>query len=82
MRVEELKKNLDKNLHDFSAEIRFEVETFNQNHDSEFLTKYHMEEMSKQTFYVMGNFRDSVVKYLESQENEKDKCCRNCKKKG
>lgn len=69
--IENLNKALEKTLQGFMEEINFDLETFDQNnkHPDGYLTKADFEELAKQTFYMLGAFKDVLIKYL--QENSK-----------
>lgn len=60
-----LDKNLEKALDDFSKQITFDMETFSQTHDNDYLTKVDLEEITRQTFYVMLDFKTQIIDYLK-----------------
>lgn len=69
--IENLNKALEKTLQEFMEEINFDLETFEQNgkHPEGYLTKDDFKELAKQTFYMLGAFKDVLIKYLK--ENSK-----------
>lgn len=59
-----LENNLDKCLYNFSKEIEFNYETFEQNRHGSYCNKDDMRELAKQTFYMLDEFKDCIIKYL------------------
>lgn len=70
MTVQELNRKLDKALDDFSAEIRFYVETFDQNNQSKYLTKDDLEYFAKQVFYCLYDFKEIIVEYAKGAQQQ------------
>jgi hypothetical protein len=69
--IAKLDEALEKSLESFKEEIKFNLETFYQNnkHPKEFLTKDDYEEITRQTYYVLGEFKKAIIDYLK--ENSK-----------
>ena len=66
MTPQQLKKNLEESLQMYNEEVNYMVETFDQTHQDENLTKKDMEEMGKQTLYLVSELNKQVIKYLEA----------------
>lgn len=62
--LEQLEKEMNKCLDDFTQEIDFNYETF----DGSYCTKDDMKELAKQTFYTMHSLKDCIIKYLKCIE--------------
>ncbi|APM37293.1 hypothetical protein [Clostridium kluyveri] len=60
MNINDLDKALRKSLGDFSYEMEV-----NANNTDGSLNKSHMEEISKQVFYTMNDFRKGIIEYLK-----------------
>lgn len=60
-----LEEDLDKCLYNFSRTIEFNYETFQQNGHGPYCNKDDMRELAKQTFYMMDEFKDCIIKYLK-----------------
>ena len=56
-----LEKELDQCLDDYVKEVKFNVETFK----GEFCTKDDMEELARQTFYCLNEFKKCLIKHLQ-----------------
>lgn len=63
-----LEKELNKALDDFRENTLFNLETFEQVHENEYLTKEDMEEMNRYTFYCLNDFKNSIIKYLKDND--------------
>ncbi|HGO9411008.1 TPA: hypothetical protein ACLBZV_005484 [Bacillus cereus] len=68
MKVNQLKDQLDEALEHFRESTRFQLETFEQTHENEYLTKEDMEEMNRYTLYCLNDFKNSIMKYLEEND--------------
>ncbi|EJQ56211.1 hypothetical protein IEQ_00185 [Bacillus cereus BAG6X1-2] len=68
MKHGKLKEQLDEALENFKESTRFQLETFEQTHENEHLTKEDMEEMNRYTFYCLNDFKNSIIKYLEEND--------------
>lgn len=67
MNTDELNIRLGDTLQDFNREIRFHLDTFEQHHDNENLTKHDFEEMGRQVFYCLSAFRDDLIGFLRKE---------------
>lgn len=64
MDLKELNKKLEESLENFSLEGHAHV----ANNAGETLNEYDYDELCRQFFYVMDDFRLNIIKYLESQK--------------
>lgn len=64
MNIKELNENLKESLEVFSIEGHNHV----AHNTGESLNEYDYDELCRQFFYVMDDFRQNIIKYLESQE--------------
>ncbi|MGS7463797.1 hypothetical protein [Bacillus paranthracis] len=64
----QLKEQLDEALENFRVATQFQLETFEQVHENEYLTKDDMEEMNRYTFYCLNDFKNSIIKYLKDND--------------
>ena len=65
MDIKELDKKLQESLHNFTNEAHARP----INHDMrDKLDGYDYDELCRQFFYVMDDFRQHIIKYLESQK--------------
>ncbi|MGD0153298.1 MAG: hypothetical protein ABSC17_06000 [Thermacetogeniaceae bacterium] len=64
--MKKLEKGLDDTLENFKKEINFLVDTFPQGHSNEYLTKDDLEEIGKQVYYCLADFRDKIIEYLKA----------------
>lgn len=64
MSLQQLDKELDTTLQTFNEEIVFMLDTFDQSHQDEYLTKDDMEEIGRQVFYTLHEFKDALIKHL------------------
>ncbi|MGG3524882.1 hypothetical protein ABES13_05090 [Bacillus pseudomycoides] len=67
MTTERLEKELNKALDDFRENTLFNIETFEQVHENEYLTKDDLEEINRQVFYCLHDFKSKIVKYLKKE---------------
>ncbi|BAR86751.1 uncharacterized protein KNN_05959 [Bacillus thuringiensis serovar tolworthi] len=65
MSTDRLEKELNKALDDFRENTLFNLETFEQVHENEYLTKDDLEEINRQVFYCLHDFKSKIVKYLK-----------------
>ncbi|PEU78332.1 hypothetical protein CN386_13450 [Bacillus cereus] len=65
MSTERLEKELNKALDDFRENTLFNLETFEQVHENEYLTKDDLEEINRQAFYCLHDFKSKIIKYLK-----------------
>ncbi len=56
-----LEQKLTEALHSFKEEVEFHLETFNQTHQDENLTKDDLEFIGRQVFYCLHSFKDAIV---------------------
>lgn len=63
--IDELDKALVTSMESLQSQIQFDMETFSQTHDDEYLTKDDMEEIVRQVFYTFGDFKDNIISYLK-----------------
>jgi len=63
--LKKLEKGLDDALENFRAQIEFDLETFEQSHKNEYLTDDDLEEMGRQVYYCLANFKNKIIKYLK-----------------
>lgn len=68
MKHAHLKEQLNEALEHFRESTRFQLETFEQVHENEYLTKDDMEEMNRYTLYCLNDFKNSILKYLEEND--------------
>ena len=68
MTPQRLEKELDEALTTFNEEIVFMLDTFDQSHHDDNLTKQDMEEIGRQVFYAMSEFKGSLIKYLRKTD--------------
>lgn len=61
MTVAQLNADLEKILNDFSEEIRSNY----KEGSSKPVTEHDINELARQTFYAMNEFREKIVKYLD-----------------
>lgn len=63
-------KKLDRRLNDtlenFRLEVQFDVETFEQTHKDEYLTKNDLEELGRQIYYCLSDMRNALLDYLKT----------------
>lgn len=64
----QLKEQLDEALENFRVATQFQLETFEQTHENEYLTKDDMEEMNRYTFYCLNDFKNNIIKYLKDND--------------
>lgn len=62
MTINELKQQLDNALDDYSHEIS----SCYSHYGEQAATQGDIVELSKQTFYLLDKFKDSILKYLEN----------------
>lgn len=67
MAAGQLEKKLNEALDSFRENTQFNLETFDQSHENEYLTKADLEEISRQTFYCLNDFKNIIVKYLKEE---------------
>lgn len=65
MTPQRLAKQLDEALTTYNEEVVFMLDTFDQTHDDENLTKQDMEDLGRQIYYLLSEFRNSIVKFLK-----------------
>ena len=68
MDIQELDKRLQDAMFTYNREMQFCLDTFDQSHDDDRLTKDDMDEMSRQVFYTLGEFREVIVDYLKNKQ--------------
>lgn len=66
-KAEELDVRLKDAIQIFNREIRFHLDTFEQTHENEFLTKDDFEEIGRQAFYCLSSFREEIIEYLKRE---------------
>lgn len=67
--LKDLDKALIKSLEDYKAETIFDIQTYNQSHKKgEYLDEYDLEEISRQVYYLMDDFRKSIIEYLKDNK--------------
>ncbi len=59
--IAKLKEALSKSLNEFQEEVNSHFET----DTGKYCTKAELEEIAKQTYYMVSGFRDAIIKYLE-----------------
>ncbi|MGN4930283.1 hypothetical protein [Bacillus cereus group sp. MYBK14-1] len=69
MKTENLEKQLNKALDDFRENTLFKLETFEQAHENEYLTKDDLEEINRQVFYCLHDFKKVIVEYLKGNNS-------------
>lgn len=62
MDIRELDEKLTKALSDFSSEMQAQYDDYSK----EPVTGGDLSELSRQTFYVLDDFRKNIISYLES----------------
>lgn len=62
MSINELEKELDEAITDFSSEIRFQYHEGSRN----VVNETDINELARQTFYALDRFKDSIIKYLKN----------------
>lgn len=62
----QLKEQLDQSLEAYRESTQFLVETFEQTHEDEYLTKDDMEEINRLTFYCLYEFKKHIVTFLKT----------------
>lgn len=60
MTIQSLKEKLDAALDEYASEVKFNRET-SSNH----VSQHDIEELGRQTFYVLSKFRDIIVEHLK-----------------
>ncbi|RUS47864.1 hypothetical protein ELR57_07825 [Cohnella sp. AR92] len=65
--VNELDSRLKEAVQSFNHEVRFMLDTFEQSHEDECLTKRDLEEIGRQVFYCLSEFREHIVDFLNKQ---------------
>lgn len=60
--INDLDKALKQSLSDFAIEIQDKVSTFNK---GESLSEYDMDDIAKNVFYLMEDFRNNIIEYLK-----------------
>lgn len=65
MDLKELDKKLGEALQTFSEEIKSDI---NRDNPREELNYYDYEQLARQVFYMVDDFRQNIIKYLESQK--------------
>jgi len=61
MTPKQLEENLDEEIHTFSKEIMFLVDSKGE----EYLTNYDIEDIGRQVFYTLMEFKNHMVKYAK-----------------
>lgn len=64
-KVKQLKEALDKSLEIYKMEMKSNIEM----KEGQVLTADDMETIARQTFYMMDDFKDQIIKYLEEVHN-------------
>lgn len=64
MNIDELEKNLSKSLDIFSMEMQGKI----NNSKGQSLNEYDLDDISRNVFYVMNDFKDSIIKYLKDNK--------------
>lgn len=63
-------KNLDQRLNEalenFRLDVQFDVETFEQTHKDEYLTKKDLEELSRMIYYCLSDMRNALLDYIQN----------------
>ncbi|MBB6692323.1 hypothetical protein H7B90_13005 [Cohnella xylanilytica] len=67
MKFNELDTKLQEVVNRFNTEMKFNLDTFEQSHDGDQLTKRDMEEISRQVFYALNDFRRAIVEFVKSE---------------
>jgi transcription elongation factor GreA-like protein len=61
-----MEKRLNEAVDNFRAEMQFHLETFDQSHNDEYLTKDDLEQISRQVFYCLSDFKNIITEYLKN----------------
>lgn len=70
MTLDQLEKQLDKTLESYQSETLFTVNTFDEPYYSEEAAKETIEQMGRQTFYALSEFKQHILKYLKDHERK------------
>ena len=60
-KIEQLEESLDKSLEIYKMEMKSNIEA----KKGQVLTADDMEDIARQTFYMMDDFKDQIIKYLK-----------------
>jgi hypothetical protein len=70
MNIKELNTALEQSLEGFKEQIKFDLNTFEQNRLGPYLNKDDIEEIARQTFYLMCDFQEHIIKYLKAKATD------------
>lgn len=70
MELNQLEKQLDQSLEAYRKETIFTVDTFDQPHYNEEVTKETLEQMGRSTYYTLYEFKKSIMNYLKEGESK------------
>lgn len=65
--VDELDNKLNKCLNEFTKEMESHVQAFRNGNDK-YLNEYDMEDISKQVFYTLNDFKKNIIGYLKNSD--------------
>ena len=68
--LKKLEEGLNEALERFRQEIIFQMETFDQTHDSDYLTRGDFEEINRQVFYCLFDFKNQIIEYLKAAQRQ------------
>lgn len=68
--IKSLEEALELSVNDFSKQMHTDIETFSQSHENEYLNKNDMDEISRQTFYALNDFKKHIISYLKDTTNK------------
>ncbi|WP_298839698.1 hypothetical protein [Clostridium sp.] len=68
--INDLENALETSVANFRKEIDFDTETFSQSHNNDYLDKDDFDELGRQTFYALDDFKKHIIDYLKDNKNE------------
>lgn len=64
MNIDELEVNLSESLNQFSMEMQNKID----NAADDPLNKNDLDDLAKETFYTLNDFKDNIIKYLNDNK--------------
>lgn len=70
MKFRKLEKGLSDALENFKEQIKFDLDTFEQSHQDKYLKKDDLEEIGRQVYYCLSDFKERITEYLKEASRQ------------